>query len=143
MEGSEMSTFDYDANCSVVIPELPVTDLSAAQHWFQEMLAFKTAWVWENSFAAVQCGDVQLYLRVTPSPISLVRCYLHVKNADAVHELCSRHNATIVDKVESKPWGAREFAVQSPDGHVLRIGHGEKGVDEISNFTLGERQADA
>jgi hypothetical protein len=138
-----MSTFDYEANCYVVTPELPVVDLPAAQKWLQETLAFNTAWVWENNFAAMQCGEVQLYLRVTKPPIPPVRCYLHIKNADAVHELCARHHATIADNRQSKPWGMREFAVQSPDGHVIRIGHGENRVDELAGFTPGRTLPDA
>jgi hypothetical protein len=51
--------------------------------------------------------------------------------------LRTESGAVIIDALESKPWGAREFAVQTSDGHVLRIGHGEKRIDEISNFTLG------
>ena len=133
-----MSEYDYDANCLVVTPEIPVVDLFAAQNWLQEILEFKTAWVWEDSFAAMQCGEVQLYLRKSDKPIVSVRCYLHVKDAQPLYDLCIQRGAVIVDEMESKPWGAREFAVQSPDGHIFRIGHGEKRVDEISRFTLGK-----
>jgi catechol 2,3-dioxygenase-like lactoylglutathione lyase family enzyme len=127
-----------DFNCLDVVPELPVADLAVARKWFQDALGFRTAWVWEDSFAAVCDGEVQLYLRRIETPAAGVRCYLHVKDADRSYDRCKRHGAQIVDELESKPWGAREFAVETPGGHIIRVGHGEKRVDEISRFRLGD-----
>jgi len=132
-----LQTSEHDSNCLDVVPELPVLDLPGAQKWFQDTLGFRTAWVWEDSFVAVSSGEVQLYLRKTDSPAAGMRCYLHVKDADRLYDRCKQHGARIVDELESKPWGAREFAVEAPGGHLLRIGHGEKRVDEISQFAVG------
>jgi len=110
-----------------------------AQKWFQDVLSFRTAWVWKDSFAAVFSGEVQMYLRKTDSPGAGMRCYLHVKDADRLYDRCQQQRGRIVDELESKLWGAREFAVEAAGGHILRIGHGEKRVDEISQFTVGER----
>jgi predicted enzyme related to lactoylglutathione lyase len=125
--------------CLAVVPELPVVDLAGALRWFDEVLAFGTAWVWEDSFAAVANGEVQLYLRKVDDPPAGVRCYLHVADADAWYARCQTHGAVIVDPLASKPWGAREFTTQTPDGHTLRIGHGEKRIDEITNFHRPDR----
>lgn len=129
---------ERNSNCLDVVPELAVTDLAAARDWFRDQLAFHTAWVWEDSFAAVASGDVQLYLRKTHEPIAAVRCYLHVRDADRLYERCKEHGAKIVEDLESRPWGMCEFAVEAPGGHNLRIGHSEKRVDEISQFQVGE-----
>jgi catechol 2,3-dioxygenase-like lactoylglutathione lyase family enzyme len=127
------------SNCLDIVPELPVADLLAAETWFHDLLGFQTVWVWEDSFAAVGCGEVQVYLRKTEGPRENVRCYLHVKDADRLYERCKQYGGAIVDEIESKPWGMREFAVTSPDGHILRIGHGEKRVDEIFQFKPGDQ----
>ena len=133
-----MPDANLEFSCLAVVPELAVAQLASAQKWFHEVLAFRTAWVWEDSFAAVANGEVQLYLRRTEGPFAAVRCYLHVKDADALYDRCQQQGAVIVDELESKPWGAREFAVEAPGGHTLRIGHGEKRVDEIGQFKLGD-----
>jgi catechol 2,3-dioxygenase-like lactoylglutathione lyase family enzyme len=126
-----------------VVPELPVTDLADAQKWFRDMLGFRTAWVWEDNFAAVCCGDVQLYLRKIDTPAATVRCYLHVKDADRLYDRCKQQGARIIDELASRPWGEREFAVEGPGGHLLRIGHGERRVDEIGQFKLGDASSGA
>jgi GNAT superfamily N-acetyltransferase len=128
---------ERDSCCLDVVPELPVADLAEAQRWFRETLGFRTAWVWEDRFAAVSNGDVQLYLRKEGAAIAAVRCYLHVKDADALHDRCRQRGVRIVAPLESQPWGMREFAVETPDGHLLRIGHGERRIDEIDRFKRG------
>jgi catechol 2,3-dioxygenase-like lactoylglutathione lyase family enzyme len=133
-----VSTNEHASNCLDVVPELPVADLGEALNWFRDTLGFETAWVWQDSFAAVRCGQVQLYLRKTESPAAPVRCYLHVRDADRLYARCKEASVRIVDELESKPWGAREFAVENSDGHILRIGHGESRVDEISEFKPGD-----
>ena len=127
-----------DSLCLDVTPELPVANLAIAQRWFQDVLGFQTAWVWEDRFAAVFHDEVQFYLRKTDQPIAAVRCYLHVQAADPWYTRCKNQGARILDELRSTPWGAREFAVAACDGHVVRIGHGEKRVDEISQFKLGD-----
>ena len=137
-----MSIDQHNLECLDVVPELPVTDLAHAQSWFQNALGFHTAWVWEDSFAAVSSGEVQLYLRKLDGPAAPVRCYLHVVDADSLYHRCQKQGARVVEELGSKPWGAREFAVETCDGHILRIGHGEKRVDEISQFQVGEADGD-
>jgi len=138
-----MSIDQHNLECLDVVPELPVTNLAHAQSWFQNALGFQTAWVWEDSFAAVSSGEVQIYLRRSDSSAAPVRCYLHVVDADSLYQRCQQQGARIVDELESKAWGAREFAVETCDGHVLRVGHGEKRIDEISQFTKGNASSGA
>ena len=66
-----------------------------------------------------------------------MNCYVRVADADRLHGLYRERGVAIVEPLESKPWGMREFAVADPDGHMLRFGHGEKTVLEIPRFTSG------
>jgi uncharacterized glyoxalase superfamily protein PhnB len=124
--------------CFDIVPELSVANLQGALAWFNNVLGFRTAWVWQDNFACVVSGDVQIYLRKVDTPIGVARCYLHVASADTVYSRCQQQQATIVDPLASQPWGMREFAVETPGGHVLRIGHGEKEVKDISDFKKGD-----
>lgn len=49
--------------------------------------------------------------------------YLHVDDADAFFARFTGAGLTPTSRVESKPWGMREFTVRTPDGHRLTIGH--------------------
>lgn len=130
-----MQEFDFAGNGLDITPEFPVADLAAAQQWFEKALAFQCVWIWQQSFSAMQCGGAQLYLRLVSESIAPLRCYLHVANADQVYQRCRQHGVRIVEPLQSTPWGMREFSVQTPDGHILRIGHGERGVAELEGFT--------
>jgi RimJ/RimL family protein N-acetyltransferase len=92
-----------------VVPELPVTDLARAQSWFHDALGFQTAWVWEDSFAAVSSGEVQRYLRKSDSPTAPARCYLHVVDANSLYLRCQQHGARTIDELASKAWSSGVF----------------------------------
>jgi catechol 2,3-dioxygenase-like lactoylglutathione lyase family enzyme len=49
--------------------------------------------------------------------------YLHVDDADAYHAQAQAAGATILQPADDKPWGMREFAIKTPDGHRIMIGH--------------------
>ena len=48
--------------------------------------------------------------------------YLRVDDADAYHAQVERAGLKPLDAVADKPWGMREFALRTPDGHRLMIG---------------------
>jgi uncharacterized glyoxalase superfamily protein PhnB len=48
--------------------------------------------------------------------------YLRVDNADAWRAQMIDRGAKTVGDIADKPWGMREFAVATPDGHRLMIG---------------------
>jgi len=120
------------------IAELPVTNIRAALRAL-EGLGFTTAWEFEDDFASV-FGEpnIEIYLRLEEPPIQPVRLYLHVDDADSCYAEYQRC-AELVEPIRNTPWGMREFAVRTVDGHVLRVGHGEERVDEITAFTQPDR----
>jgi uncharacterized glyoxalase superfamily protein PhnB len=117
-------------------PILPVRDVHAALAWYRDALGCEIAWVWDDGrFAAVFHGDVvQIYFTRVERAVTPAMFYVHVDDADRLHALYRERGVAVVEPLESKPWGMREFAVRDPDGHVLRLGHGEKPIAEISRF---------
>ena len=123
-------------NINSCIVELPTTDLDGALNML-EALGFRTAWRFEDNFASVYGGaEVEIYVRAeeTADPC---RLYLGVDDADAFHELFSKH-AEVVAPLADTPWGMREFTARIFDGHLLRIGHGLKSTQEIDAFSHPE-----
>jgi len=45
-----------------------------------------------------------------------------VENVDEVYQEFIERRATILSKIENKPWGIREFSVVTPDGHRITFG---------------------
>jgi len=110
---------------NAVVPQLPVSDLSATQAWYRDVLGFEIAWASED-FGAVWQDRVEIFFARVARPSLAVLC-VRVEDADA---LCKRYReggARIVSDPEDKPWGMREFTLEDPNGHRLRIGHAIPG----------------
>jgi len=48
--------------------------------------------------------------------------YLRVDDVDAYYAQVERAGVTSLEAVADKPWGMREFAIRTPDGHRIKIG---------------------
>ncbi len=48
--------------------------------------------------------------------------YLRVDDVDGYYQDVKVKGVKILSPIESKPWGMREFGVQSPEGHRITIG---------------------
>lgn len=55
-----------------------------------------------------------------------------VEDVDAVFSEFEANGAEFTQRVSDKPWGLREFAVRTPDGHRIMF------AQEISATDLGE-----
>jgi catechol 2,3-dioxygenase-like lactoylglutathione lyase family enzyme len=121
------------ARWEFLVPNLPVRDVVAAQRWYRDSLGLEINWLWEDNFGSVGRQNVELFLYRSDEPHPMI-CSIFVDDADAVYEDCRARGADIASELESKPWGMREFSVRDPDGHILRIGHGERPVYEIPQF---------
>ncbi len=47
-----------------------------------------------------------------------VQFYIRVKNVDNFYEKF-RNKVEIIDEIENKPWGDREFTFKDPDGYLI------------------------
>jgi catechol 2,3-dioxygenase-like lactoylglutathione lyase family enzyme len=48
--------------------------------------------------------------------------YLQVEGVDAFHREVAARGAEIISPPGDKPWGMREFAIRTPDGHRMTFG---------------------
>jgi uncharacterized glyoxalase superfamily protein PhnB len=53
--------------------------------------------------------------------------YLRVEDADSYYRHLTAKGAEVLSKIADKPWSMREFAVRTPDGHRITIGHSLPG----------------
>src|SRR5258707_15225351 len=49
--------------------------------------------------------------------------YLRVADADSYYNELKAKGADLLSNIEDKPWGMREFALRTVDGHRITIGH--------------------
>jgi catechol 2,3-dioxygenase-like lactoylglutathione lyase family enzyme len=103
--------------------ELPVPDVALAQRYYRDVLGFKIGWLSEDqSYGAVYTETIELFMARRAEPRSPAVLCVRVTDVDAVYEQLRENEAQIVSELEQKPWAMREFSVQDPFGHCLRIG---------------------
>jgi catechol 2,3-dioxygenase-like lactoylglutathione lyase family enzyme len=112
---------------------LAVRDLATSKRFFMENLGFDED-LSVDGWAFLSRGACTLRLGHCPDAIPMSQAqdhswfaYLHVRDALTLYRECLAHGVDIWHSLEDKPWGMREFAVVTPDGH--RIVFGERLSD--------------
>jgi uncharacterized glyoxalase superfamily protein PhnB len=127
-----------------IIPTLPVKSVKETQDYYESVLGFRSHWIWEdNKFGSVFGGQAfEIHLKEDASSFTKHMCYIHVEDADAYFKALISKGAKIIDEIKSRPWGMREFVLEENNGHLFRIGHGEKSVREVSAFKLSNQSTE-
>jgi catechol 2,3-dioxygenase-like lactoylglutathione lyase family enzyme len=108
---------------------LAVPDVRVSAAFFVEALGFQIVqeppgWIFvarDNCMIMLgQCPDA-----IHPSGLGdhSYFAYLRVDDADAYLAQITARGFHPTSPIASKPWGMREFAMRTPDGHRLTIGH--------------------
>lgn len=107
---------------------LAVKDLHVTASYFKEKLGFAldfTAPGWEF----LSFGDFKVMLgecrdEMTAEATGNHSWFAHalVENVDEVYTELKERGAEILSPIANKPWGIREFAAVTPDGHRITFG---------------------
>jgi uncharacterized glyoxalase superfamily protein PhnB len=102
-----------------------VPDVLAAVEFYTSKLGFTLGFTWGEpaAMAGVNLGDVQVFLERGTRASGASAVYFVVGDAD---ELYAYHRATGVDVVEpldDREYGMRDYSVRDPYGYVLSFGH--------------------
>jgi catechol 2,3-dioxygenase-like lactoylglutathione lyase family enzyme len=109
---------------------LAVNDLEASKKFYLEKLGFVEDFS-VDGWAFLSRGACKLRLGHCPDAAPMSKCqdhswfaYLHVRDSAGLYDQIVANGVQIWHPLGDKPWGMREFAVVTPDGH--RIVFGEK-----------------
>ena len=109
---------------------LAVKDLAASKRFYVAQLGFTEDFS-VDGWAFLSRGACQLRLGHCPDAQPMTQApdhswfaYLHVRDAAGLCAESVRKGVEIWHPLADKPWGMREFAIVTPDGH--RIVFGEK-----------------
>ncbi|MBI2517838.1 MAG: VOC family protein [Opitutae bacterium] len=107
---------------------LAVNDLASSRRFYVEKLGFTEDFS-VDGWAFLSRGACMLRLGHCPEakPMSQARdhswfAYLHVRDAAGLYKETLKKGVEIWHPLEDKPWGMREFAVVTPDGHRIVFG---------------------
>jgi len=99
-------------------PELPVADVERAQQHYRDALGFEIGWLYDGKdVGAVSRGDVAIFFRRRSRPFEPAVHWVFAADIDAVYAELRSWGAQIVEPLERKPWGLRQFTVEDLDGN--------------------------
>jgi predicted enzyme related to lactoylglutathione lyase len=100
------------------VPELPVSDVERAQRHYRDALGFEIGWLHEGGeIGAVSRGKVAIFFRRRTAPFEAGVHWVFADDIDATYDELQSSGAKIVEPLETKPWGLRQFTVEDLDGN--------------------------
>ena len=112
------------------IPEIPVSDLTAAVAYYRDQLRFSVDWIADDiALAGISRDHCRLFLagpsfRSAQGTVAPVVIWLNLSSkaeVDALHAAWRASNAVLRSAPESKAWGLHEFTAADLDGNLLRV----------------------
>ena len=112
------------------VPEIPVSDVSAATTYYRDNLSFSLDWVAADiALAGMSRDNCRLFLAGPPfrkerGNVSPVLTWLNLSSkaeVDDLHHAWRATNAILLSAPESKSWGLHEFTAADPDGNLFRV----------------------
>jgi len=107
---------------------LAVNDLATSKQFYLEKLGFAEDFS-VGGWAFLSRGACRLRLGHCPDALPMSKtqdhswfAYLHVQDASGLYDEIVTNGVEIWHTLENKPWGMREFAVVTPDGHRIVFG---------------------
>ncbi len=107
---------------------LAVTDLDASRRFYIDSLGFAEDLA-VDGWSFLSRGACKLRIGHCPGikPMYEARdhswfAYLHVTGAAELYQHCRERGVEIWHPIADKPWGMREFAIVTPDGHRIVFG---------------------
>lgn len=108
------------------VPELPVADVERAQQHYRDALGFQIAWLYPGKeIGAVSRGNAAIFFRKKTPPFEPAVHWVFAEDIDASYRELQSSGAVIVDPLETKPWGLRQFTVKDLDGNLFYFHHDE------------------
>lgn len=106
---------------------LAVHDVTASARFYTDVLGFRivaepSGWIFvERDGCTIMLGECPESLPASALGDHSYFGYLNVDDVDAFYAQAQRAGAAL-GGVMQKPWGMREFALRTPDGHRIMIG---------------------
>lgn len=107
------------------VPELPVIDVERSQQHYRDVLGFEVNWIEpDKSIGAVSRGKIfAIFFRRSKPPFDPTVHWIFASDIDATYHEMKSSGANIVEPLEKKPWGLRQFTVEDLDGNRFYIHH--------------------
>jgi uncharacterized glyoxalase superfamily protein PhnB len=100
-------------------PEIPVEDVERAQRYYHEVFGFEIAWLLPGGEmgAVGREGAGAIFFRKRTRPFEPAVHWVYAPDIESTFTALQARGARIVEPLERKPWGLRQFTVEDLDGN--------------------------
>jgi predicted enzyme related to lactoylglutathione lyase len=107
------------------VPELPVVDVERSQQHYRDALGFEIGWLYPGKeIGSVSHGYMgPIFFLKRKLPFEPAIHWVFAEDIDASYQELKSSGANIVEPLEKKPWGLRQFTVEDPDGNLFYFHH--------------------
>lgn len=100
------------------VAELPVADVEQAQRYYRDVLGFEIGWLDPSKeIGSVSRGNAAIFFRRRQEPFEPAVHWVFAPDIDATYEEFRSSGSKIVEPLERKPWGLRQFTVEDLNGN--------------------------
>ena len=115
-----MGAAEKRASIGQPVPELPVAEVERAQQHYRDALGFEIGWLYPGKeIGAVSRDKVVIFLRRRTPPFEPAVHWVFAEQIDRSYQELISSGADIVEPLERKPWGLRQFTVRDLDGNLF------------------------
>jgi uncharacterized glyoxalase superfamily protein PhnB len=111
-------------------PVLAVHDLDRSGAWYRDVLGCELTDPDPGNWRFCRAGEVIFMLGRCPDVPAASElgdhsyiAYLHIDDVDGFYAHAVAVGAEVLKAPRDEPWGMREIALRSPDGHRFMLGH--------------------
>ena len=113
-----MSSMQPLARFSHPTPELPVEDVQRAQRHYRDVLGFSIGWLDPSKeIGAASRDDAAIFFRKRNRPFEPAIHWVFAQDIDGMYDELRSAGAKIIEPLEKKPWGLRQFTLEDIDGN--------------------------
>src|SRR5215831_7163278 len=106
------------------VPELPVADVERAQQHYRDALGFDIGWLYpDKEIGSVSRANVAIFFRKREPPFEPAVHWVFAEDIDASYNELKSLGANIVDPLQRKPWGLKQFTIMDLDGNIFYFHH--------------------
>jgi catechol 2,3-dioxygenase-like lactoylglutathione lyase family enzyme len=112
-------------------PQFLVEDLAGAIAYYRDKLGFSFGEAYDGFYAVGTRNGFELHLKEAPKfpgerehrrAHEHLDAYAGVDDIDAFYGECRARGAVIIKPLARRPWGAKDFYVEGPEGYIIAFG---------------------
>lgn len=112
------------------VPVVSTSDVRATIDYYIRVLGFREHFVFGDPpvYAGVERDGVLLYVAHDPRMAALLQSsglhpdiFLWVQDVDGMFEEHRQRGAKIIEGISDRPWDARQYVIEDPNGYRLKI----------------------